>query len=273
MREGFSKSKILDLPPINSHFEELFERGIDPSLHDDKEILHDNSVERVKKNMGVDFTWPSWQELEAYEEEVNTNFTAAVRKVLKIADESSKEEEERERQKENTLHILKLIIDHDCMHHETLCYMLRNLRPIHKHWNRWVHNDFRRALPVVKIVAPSAFGEKLRWVNVTESTVIYGTGRDKPLKDVLNRLQFTWDCEQTWRAIRMALHTSYRASKYLRFPQQSNNLKHLFLDGGYKRERYWQPEHWAYIQKEGIARPAGWNSDDTVQYLVRTVPL
>ena len=271
MRAAFSENNILDLPPINAHYENLFERGIDPSLRDAKEVLHDNSVERVQKDKGEEFTWPTWQELEAYEEEVNEKFTAVVREVLTIADTSSVDETDRERQKEETLHALKLVLDHDCMHHETLCYMLRNLRPIHKHWNRWIHNDFRRAVPVVKVVEPSALGEDLRWVSVPESTVTRGIGRDKPRTNVSNRLHFTWDCEVVYGVEDETIDVpAFLASES---PTTIAQFRVFVREGGYHQERYWQPDHWKYIREHDITHPEGWNEDETVQYLIRTVPL
>ena len=89
--------RVLGQPALNSSFEQLFERGIDP--------------------VGVDAyvpanSWPAWQEVEAYRDHVRT----ALRSALEDAAFPRSGEE-----------VLRMVFEHELMHQETLLYMMQQL--------------------------------------------------------------------------------------------------------------------------------------------------
>lgn len=89
--------RVLGAPALNSSFEQLFERGIDP--------------------VGVDAytpanSWPARHEVEAYRERVR----AAVRTALEGSDFPASGEE-----------VAQMVLEHELMHQETLLYMVHQL--------------------------------------------------------------------------------------------------------------------------------------------------
>ncbi len=94
---------VLDLPPIDAAFEDLFERGIDPSSTDADDAARSN--------------WPSVSSVSEYRDRVRDE----LRRVLPEVETC-----ERELLCQND-RIVHLVLEHELMHHETLSYLIHEL--------------------------------------------------------------------------------------------------------------------------------------------------
>ncbi len=100
---------VLGLGPLDARLDALFARGIDP---EDEEAAESVSVSRDQ--------WPTPDEVRAYRDAVR----AAVREVApRLADRAGDDVlAARDR-------VLRLIVEHEQMHHETLVYLLKRMAP------------------------------------------------------------------------------------------------------------------------------------------------
>lgn len=96
---------LLGKPPVHAAFEDLFERGIDPST--DGGTPNDDAPR-----------WPARAEVEAYRDEVREALTHVLPELAA---------RDAERGDRGALELLHAVLEHELMHHETLLYMLQAL--------------------------------------------------------------------------------------------------------------------------------------------------
>jgi ergothioneine biosynthesis protein EgtB len=124
------------------------------------------------------------------------------------------------------------ILEHEAMHQETLRYMLHRL-PLHQK---------RRPAgyaPVIRGAAPRA-----QWIAVPAGRARLGVEAGE--------LPFSWDNERPGfdcdvAAFAIERHDTTNAA-FLEFVEA----------GGYREPRWWRPEDFAWLQREGIEHPAFW---------------
>ncbi|HEX7138473.1 MAG TPA: SUMF1/EgtB/PvdO family nonheme iron enzyme, partial [Vicinamibacterales bacterium] len=130
------------------------------------------------------------------------------------------------------------IIEHEVMHQETLLYM----------WHR---------LPLEQKIAPPGYrpkttGTPLRedWIEVPGGRATLGVDR--------GAIDFGWDNEFPAHVVQV---DSFEIERH-----DVTNARYLeFIDaGGYRDERWWLPEDFAWLKSEGIEHPLFWESSDGV---------
>ena len=96
---------VLGRESFHPHFDELFERGIDP--------LEDSGDENESRE-----SWPALSEVLAYRDQVREALLGCASEVLERADEDVLA---------RGLRAYHIVLEHELMHHETLFYMLAEL--------------------------------------------------------------------------------------------------------------------------------------------------
>jgi gamma-glutamyl hercynylcysteine S-oxide synthase len=194
--------RALGEPALNDSFERLFERGIDPV--DVDAYVPVNS-------------WPARQEVEAYRDQVR----AALCCVL--------EDPAFPRSAEQTV---RMLLEHELMHQETLLYMLHQLP-----------RDQKRR-PAGHPPLPTGGGAGQGRVRVPRGKAILGTARGS--------IPFGWDNEFPACQVEVSkfeIDTApVRQSEFLRFVEA----------GGYEQSCLWEPEGWAWRTRRAIRHPLSW---------------
>ena len=125
---------VLDRPPFNALFDDLFSRGIDPDV-DDPSHCHDHPE--------VPARWPALGEVLDYRDRVRAAVLAAAGPVADRGETHAMAREGR---------VFSMVVEHELMHQETLLYMLQRLdfeRKIRPAWlPAYVEGPGRPAGPV-----------------------------------------------------------------------------------------------------------------------------
>jgi len=124
------------------------------------------------------------------------------------------------------------ILEHEAMHQETLLYM----------WHRLPFERKRKPAGY----APKTEGRVPRqeWIEVAGGRVTMGVDPGE--------VPFSWDNERPHHAAEVAPFVIERHDV-------TNEAFLEFVEaGGYQAERWWRPEDWAWIRREGIAHPLFW---------------
>src|SRR4051794_23826612 len=116
------------------------------------------------------------------------------------------------------------ILEHEAMHQETLLYM----------WHRLPFERKRRPAGYAPRVGQAASPQQ-EWIDIPEGEATLGVNRDE--------IPFGWDNEFPRLKARVA-----------RFAIERHNVTNAaFLDfveaGGYRDERWWSPEDWAWLKQ------------------------
>ena len=129
------------------------------------------------------------------------------------------------------------ILEHEALHHETLLYMWHRLPFALKR----KPTDYR---PHTDGSPPA-----VEWIGVPPGRVTQGVDRDA--------VAFGWDNEFPARTEHVAAFTIERHDvtndRFLEFVEA----------GGYRDERWWSPEDWQWVQREGVAHPLFWEREDS----------
>ncbi|MEM7516225.1 MAG: SUMF1/EgtB/PvdO family nonheme iron enzyme, partial [Planctomycetota bacterium] len=147
---------VLNEPSFHPHFDDLFERGIDP--------LDDHSADAVR----ID-DWPEVSEIEAYRDEVRVRLRECVAKI-----EAQQETSEDPLLRHSR--IVHLVIEHELMHHETLLYLIQELQP-----------ELKRAPEGYSIQRGSAGTTDPETVRIPQGSIRLGANFDE--------IPFGWDNE------------------------------------------------------------------------------
>lgn len=195
--------------------DQLFERGIDP-LDDDEAAASSISG------------WPAVAEIEAYRDRVREAIRGSLAAVTARADQDPLAHGGR---------IYHLVLEHELMHHETLCYMLQAL-PIERK-----RRPAGAALPVTG--APCA--PQSEPFLVEQGSVTLGAD--------FEAAPFGWDNEFGTQTVSVA------AFRLDRHPTTQADWKQFVAAGGYDdRGRFWWSDAgWAWRQQHEITAPRDWH--------------
>jgi ergothioneine biosynthesis protein EgtB len=211
---------LLGRPAFRADFDSLFERGIDP-------VGVDAYVPRA--------SWPERPVVVEYRHRVRTELERA------LSDPAFPSEGK---------DVVAMVVEHELMHHETLLYMVQELR----------HDRKRRpanwpGLPPVTPAPPA------RTVEIPGGEVVLGAPRGS--------LPFGWDNEfeeQRFDVARFAIDER---------PVTNTEFLEFVRDGGYAEPRLWREEDWAWRERRGLVRPHSWRGADDdlrVRSLLEDVP-
>jgi gamma-glutamyl hercynylcysteine S-oxide synthase len=194
--------RVLGQAALNDSFEQLFERGIDPV--------------RIDAYVPAS-TWPARQEVEAYRDQVRS----ALRSALESSGFPRSGHE-----------IVRMVLEHELMHQETLLYMIHQL-PFDQKQRPSGHPPL-----------PKGRGTAERRVRVPGGRVIVGAMRGS--------IPFGWDNEFPTSLVEVSEFeidaTPVRQSEFLRFVEA----------GGYEERRWWDEEGWTSRTRRRIQHPLFW---------------
>ncbi|MBK5257542.1 MAG: SUMF1/EgtB/PvdO family nonheme iron enzyme [Vicinamibacteria bacterium] len=127
------------------------------------------------------------------------------------------------------------IPEHEAMHQETLLYM----------WHQLPY-DVKRRPPAYR---PNTGGvpPPHAWVNVGAGDATLGVD---PARE-----EFSWDNE------RPACTVPVKAFRMERHNVTNERFMDFVEDGGYRDQRWWRPEDWAWVNAEKITHPPFWASE------------
>ena len=208
---------------IDSRLETLFARGIDP---------HEQAVARPGEGQPVRGSnpsqasgggWPSRDEVRAFAREADRHVLDAI---------LNADIEQPGRPLLDRAEAVFAILEHEAMHQETLLYM----------WHRLPFSQKRRPAgytPRVDGPVPP-----IEWMHVPAGRATLGVDRGTIL--------FGWDNEFGAYAVDVPAFEIERHDvtngRFLKFVEA----------GGYRDRRWWTPENWDWVTREGIEHPMFW---------------
>jgi iron(II)-dependent oxidoreductase len=129
------------------------------------------------------------------------------------------------------------ILEHEAMHQETLLYM----------WHRLPFERKRRPAGYTPRVGQGGSPPQ-EWIEIPEGQATLGVNR--------NEIPFGWDNE-------FPRLTSHVARFVIERHDVTNAAFLEFVEaGGYRDERWWSPEDWAWLKESGTTHPMFWESHD-----------
>ncbi len=165
--------------------------------------------------------WPDRAAVIAFRDEADRRVRAAIESVLSDPD--------------GPADVVHRILEHETMHHETLMYL----------WHALPHGDKR---------TPDGYTPNVAGAPPEQVMVEVAAGR-AVLGVAPGDLPFAWDNELPSHgvdvpAFRIQRHNVTNA-EYLAFVEA----------GGYRDERWWRPEDWAWLREKSIGHPHFWQPD------------
>jgi formylglycine-generating enzyme required for sulfatase activity/uncharacterized SAM-dependent methyltransferase len=237
--------RAFQLPAIQDTYENLFERGIDPSLRTGE--VHTNSVDTVAEQQGGQVDYPVSTAIQAYDTQVRQQVEQWIYNEFKNGLDTI------------TVRPLLLALEHEYMHQETLMYMIQKT-PL-----EWFDVPQEEAQKLVKKVITPAKQIAIQWMRVPSNQVYLGRFREHD-----NPHDYAWDNEYGPQYLDMP------DCWMTRYPITNHQFLEFVEDEGYQTADYWETEHWDFIQQKKIVSPENWNRhDDTwlVRFPCREVPL
>lgn len=236
----------LGRPPIDGAFCDLFERGIDP----------DPATGAAPDPA----RWPDLAAIRRFRDDVRRELREALPELARRARGDA------ELRGDPVAHA---VIEHELMHHETLLYMLHELpegalaRPPRPLAGDALGDelDSRRTLPDlapirVPTLVPNPVSKPVpnRAIHVPAGPVVLGTGGgscphqpDDP--------PFAWDNESPAQRVEVP------AFSIDELPVSCGEYAGFVDAGAYAEPRWWLPEDWAWLRREGRELPQGWRRD------------
>lgn len=229
--------RALGQPGLDARLEDVFARGIDPET-EATAVARGNPA------------WPSRAAVHEYA-------SAADRAIQEAIGSATLEVEGHP-----TLHraqALWTILEHEEMHQETLAYM----------WHQLPYDVKRKPARYETVPSSSgvdamtaADGRDAARVEIPAGMATLGTGgSDGP---------FSWDNERPLHRVHVPAFTidvhDVTNAAFMRFVE----------DGGYRSERWWRPEDWAWVVKDRVSHPGFWEQADGRWYwraMFERVPL
>jgi len=195
--------------------DQLFARGIDPV-----------GVDRYEPDRPD--AWPSPLHTVAYRDRVRAALLDAVADVAAMGGSDVLADHGR---------VLHLVLEHELMHHETLLYMMHELRP--------------------GLVRRPSFVPDYRFDGAASPARLAVPGGRVTLGAAFERVPFGWDNEfpetpQEVHAFQMD-RTPVRNGEWLAFMRS----------GGYERPELWTAEGWAWKERTGHRNPVAWRRTGT----------
>lgn len=208
--------RVLGEPTIDPGFEDLFERGIDP--------------------VGVDAyqphaSWPAIEAIVAYRDRARAALVAALSGPRAAPEAES---------------VSAMVLEHELMHHETLLYMVHELR----------HELKGRPAGWPELPAPApAAAQSL--VEVPAGTIELGAPRTET--------GFRWDNEQRAHRVEVAAFAIDRR------PVTHDEFDAFVAAGGYRERRFWNEGDWAWCERHDLRHPHSWSAVRRGERVVRTL--
>ena len=222
---------ILQWKSFNPSFDDLYCRGIDPDVDTGECHWHPE----------VPDEWPSLAETIAYRDKVRAALLESVEAILRSGATGPMAQNGR---------VFQMVLEHECMHQETLMYMLqqfpleRKRRP-----NSLPRYSFQPAPDLRTVTIPAG---KAR-VGAKFSDVHFG-----------------WDNEFGETVIDVP---SFAIDS---LPVTNGEYFEFVASGAYEAPRFWRPEDWRWKRLESKTHPACWfrrGSDWFYRAMFDTVPL
>jgi ergothioneine biosynthesis protein EgtB len=221
--------KGLGRPGIDPRLETLFARGIDP--HEQTVAAAASGAERadaagagrrvsLQTSAGA---WPSREEVRAFADEADRQVLDAI---------LNADIDQPDRPLLDRAEAAFAILEHEAMHQETLLYMWHRLPFSQKHRPAGYSARTAGAVPPAE------------WIHVPAGRATLGVERGS--------IPFGWDNEfgaysVDVPAFRIERHDVTNA-RFLEFVEA----------GGYADPRWWTPENWKWVRREGLAHPLFW---------------
>ena len=204
---------ILGRGPLNSRFDELFSRGIDPDL--DSGICHDHP--------DVPEQWPDLNEVWEYRDRARTAVLNSIEDVPRAAGRDIMALKGR---------VLTMVLEHECMHQETLLYMVQELLAEEKN-------------------PPPDLPEHVFGKSMAPAEVEIPAGEAK-LGASFDSLDFGWDNEFPERRARVP---RFRIDVT---PVTNGQFLDFVESGAYANPAYWRGEDWLWKSKFDVRHPHFW---------------
>lgn len=208
--------RALHEPAIDPGFEDLFERGIDP--------------------VGVDAyqprgSWPAIEAIVAYRDRVRAALVEA------ISGPRGTPEVEL---------VAAMVLEHELMHHETLLYMVQELR----------HDLKRRPTDWPELPAPAPAAAQAL-VEVPAGPIELGAPRTDT--------GFRWDNERRTHPVEVAAFAIDRRAV------THHEFDAFVAAGGYRERRFWSEADWAWCERHDLRHPRSWSAVERGERAVRTL--
>jgi ergothioneine biosynthesis protein EgtB len=216
---------VLGREPLNVRFDELFSRGVDPDL--DTGICHDHP--------DIPEHWPDLEEVLHYRDRVRTAVLNSIEDVPRAAHRDIMAVNGR---------VLSMVLEHECMHQETLLYMVQELPGEEK--NR-----------------PADLPDYLVGRGVAPAEVEIPAG-DTTLGASFDSLDFGWDNEFPERRARVP---GFRIDAT---PVTNGQFLDFVESGAYDNRVYWGQEDWLWKSKFDVCHPHFWMKREG-QWFYRTL--
>jgi ergothioneine biosynthesis protein EgtB len=204
---------VLRKPSIHHDFERLFERGIDPA----------DAAEAARTSRSA---WPALAEVRAYRDVVRAALPDLIDEVLALPADDPLADRGR---------VVRLVIEHERMHEETLLYMVQEL------------DHARKRPPDGSQPATGASPGRAREVAVPAGGTTLGVD--------FEAVDFAWDNELP------ATPVDVPAFSIDALPVTNEAYRDFVDAGGYRRDDLWSPEGAAWRREAGLAHPRAWRRD------------
>lgn len=166
-------------------------------------------------------SWPTKETVDAFNAEIDARIEDAIRS------------EDLDRPGDPMLdgaNALYTILEHEAMHHETLCYLL----------HRIPHDRKKKPAGLDHPPASGAHSQEMITIHPGVATL----GADASLR-------FAWDNEYPPHEVEV---DEFEIDS---FPVTNGEFLEFLEDGAYEQERYWR-EHWSWLRESGTTHPLFW---------------
>jgi iron(II)-dependent oxidoreductase len=205
--------RMLKRKSINPYFDDLFSRGIDPDVESGNCHSHPEVPNR----------WPSMLEVLKYRDRVREVILNSFDTVLDAGGHDNPASRRR---------VLRMVLEHEFMHQETLLYMIQELPPARKKRPRRLTDyKFQREATSQPIEIPSG--------NARLGARADGTA-------------FAWDNEFPSSSVAVS---GFRIDS---LPVTNGRFLEFLDAGGYENPKLWTKEDWAWKRQFNIKHPNTW---------------
>lgn len=203
-----------------------------PQIDEGLEKLFERGIDPHESTLGAKARgneadhWPARGEVISFRDEADKRVREAIESALGDPD--------------GPLEAVHRALEHEMMHHETLMYLWHGL-PYE------VKSSPTGYKPIIDVLVPEQ-----TLVDIPAGTATLGVSPDL--------LPFGWDNEFP------AYAENVPAFRIQRHNVTNADFLDFVKDEGYNNPRWWRPEDWAWVQKNGIFHPHFWQRDDDSWY-------
>ncbi len=198
---------------MHAEWDTIFARGIDPDL---------DQASDTATQQNVTAKWPKWSDVLNYRDRIRESIRrlAFANLIPGLA--------------------ARLLVEHELMHYETLCYMLA---------------QDAANLPVLSPTEvtsePSVLhqDDHSQWIHIPAGTVTLGAG---PPPRITTFNSFKWDNEYG------SLEVAVRPFMVSCFPVTVREFAKFVNEKGYNTDSYWSPEDWKWVCADNRRHPSSW---------------